>query len=109
MTTVVNFHHLGKDWASDPEYAYIGRRGRNFTGRFGNPIRLGMMCPVCDARHTNAGDTIKCFEVVLRDRLKSDPSFKKDFLLLKGKKLVCFCAPRPCHGDVIVRILDEPT
>jgi hypothetical protein len=26
---------------------------------------------------------------------------------LKGKDLVCFCAPKPCHGDVLLRIANE--
>lgn len=26
---------------------------------------------------------------------------------LKGKDLVCFCAPRRCHGDTILRIANE--
>lgn len=23
---------------------------------------------------------------------------------LRGKDLVCFCAPRPCHGDLLLRL-----
>lgn len=26
---------------------------------------------------------------------------------LKGKDLVCFCAPFPCHGDVLLKIANE--
>lgn len=26
---------------------------------------------------------------------------------LKGKDLVCWCAPRSCHGDVLLRIANE--
>ena len=26
---------------------------------------------------------------------------------LKGKHLLCFCAPKPCHGDVLLRIANE--
>lgn len=26
---------------------------------------------------------------------------------LKGKHLVCFCSPLPCHGDVLLRIANE--
>ena len=28
---------------------------------------------------------------------------------LKGKDLVCYCAPRRCHGDTILRIANEET
>lgn len=26
---------------------------------------------------------------------------------LKGKDLVCYCAPKPCHADVLLRIANE--
>jgi hypothetical protein len=26
---------------------------------------------------------------------------------LRGKVLGCFCPPKPCHGDVLIKILDE--
>lgn len=26
---------------------------------------------------------------------------------LRGRNLVCFCAPLPCHGDVLLRIANE--
>lgn len=26
---------------------------------------------------------------------------------LKGKRLGCYCAPRPCHGDVLVDLIRE--
>jgi hypothetical protein len=26
---------------------------------------------------------------------------------LRGKRLGCFCKPRPCHGDVLLRLIGE--
>lgn len=26
---------------------------------------------------------------------------------LRGKRLGCWCSPKPCHGDVLVKILNE--
>lgn len=26
---------------------------------------------------------------------------------LKGKNLVCFCSPKPCHGDFILKCVEE--
>lgn len=28
---------------------------------------------------------------------------------LKGKNLVCFCAPQRCHGDILLKIANEKT
>jgi hypothetical protein len=27
--------------------------------------------------------------------------------LLRGKDLVCFCSPEPCHGDVLLEIVNS--
>jgi hypothetical protein len=32
---------------------------------------------------------------------------RPDFEPLRGKRLACWCAPLPCHGDVIVEMLGE--
>ena len=26
---------------------------------------------------------------------------------LKGKRLGCWCAPKPCHGDIYIKLLEE--
>jgi hypothetical protein len=28
---------------------------------------------------------------------------------LKGKRLGCYCAPKPCHGDVLARVAEGGT
>ncbi len=52
---------------------------------------------------------IRKFEEQLRDRLVGP---HKEFWLealhrLKGKKLGCVCSPKPCHGDVLVKLYEE--
>ena len=27
---------------------------------------------------------------------------------LRGKRLACYCAPLPCHGDVLAALADAP-
>jgi hypothetical protein len=45
---------------------------------------------------------IERYRVWLWQVRRQDP----DFLLpLIGKDLVCFCAPRPCHCDVLARAI----
>lgn len=26
---------------------------------------------------------------------------------LRGKDLICFCAPKKCHGDILIRLANE--
>lgn len=106
-TTVVNRYKIAPNWDKDPAYIYIGRRNRCSSGLFGNPIVAGKPCLICDARHEAAGSTLACYEVYLRRRLEYDPKFKAAFLQLDGKYLVCSCAPRRCHGDIIKTVLCE--
>ena len=66
---------------------YIGR-----PGRYGNPFVIG-------ADGTRA-EVIRKFE----DWFLSQPDLlarvRRD---LAGRDLVCWCAPQPCHGDVLLK------
>ncbi len=35
------------------------------------------------------------------------PNLMADLHELKGKVLGCWCSPKPCHGDVLVRLANE--
>lgn len=73
-----------------PEDAvYIGR-----GSKWGNPFVLG--------RDGTRDEVIDKFEDYLTPELTED--VKRE---LRGKHLVCFCAPRACHGDVLMRIANE--
>ena len=41
--------------------------------------------------------------------IKSNPKLLADIEELRGKTLGCWCAPGPCHGDVLVALLDSAT
>ena len=77
---------------------YIGRAGKGQDGYFGNPVRL--------KEGESKGSTLKEYKRYFYNRLAIDPEFKKKILELKGKKLGCFCYPKPCHGDIIKEYLD---
>jgi hypothetical protein len=98
-TTAVNLRVAQYD-------VYIGRAGRGLDGTFGNPVAIGRPCPECGATHTEGGSTLACYERYLVRRIASDPAFKNRVLMLRGKRLGCFCAPRPCHGQVLAAWVD---
>lgn len=91
MCTVVNLK-------IDEYDVYIGRAGHGKDGYFGNPYR---------AIPGDPGATIPMFEEYARKRLKTDPEYRERVKALKGKRLGCFCKPRPCHGDVLVKLCAE--
>lgn len=72
---------------------YIGR-----PSEFGNPY---------DAKTYGLIKCLKMYEVHTRNRLAKDPDFKIRLLELKDKRLGCFCKPNMCHGDVLVKLINE--
>ena len=97
-TKVVNLY-------KDKYDIYIGRAGKGREGYFGNPIAK-VVCPKCKIIHKNK-DSLPCFEEYLYWKLNSDSEFKSRFLELEGKTLGCFCKPKDCHGDVIIKVLNK--
>ena len=88
-----------------PYDVYIGRRGHGEDGYFGNPHSVGY-CGECQKTHTRE-DAIQEYVKYFELRITEDATFRKRILELKGKRLGCFCAPRECHGDVIVQWLED--
>jgi hypothetical protein len=41
-----------------------------------------------------------------REWIKTKPELLNEIYKLEGKALGCWCKPKPCHGDVIVEIIE---
>jgi len=41
-----------------------------------------------------------------REWIKSQPNILQKLETLRGKRLGCFCAPKTCHGDILVELLN---
>ena len=94
MTSVINIRNAPLGWEKDPAFVYIGRAGRGFEGPWGNPHPVGSRCLRCAVVHTR-GEALERFK---EDILKVPTDA---FVVLRGKTLVCFCKPLPCHGDIL--------
>ncbi len=68
-------------------HVYIGR-----PSRWGNPFVVG--------RQGARGECISLYEDWLRDNATLLAALDE----LRGLVLGCWCAPRPCHGDLLVRL-----
>lgn len=100
VTRIVNIRHEECD-------VYIGRAGHGHDGYFGNPIRRGAPCPECGRTHVDNAATIRCYAVYFQRRIDADIEFSRRVRELRGLRLGCFCLPAPCHGQVIVRWLNN--
>jgi len=103
----------------DPYYdVYCGRTKEGEVtqkigvyGWLGNPIKIENIgsvkkCKVCNKRHYTGGETLGCYEEYLVTRLKTDSKFRVMFFQLKGKKLGCYCKPKPCHTDIMIQYIN---
>lgn len=73
---------------------YIGR-----PSIFGNPFNIG--------KDGNREEVIEKHLWHFLARLVKDRDFRKKVLSLKGKTLGCYCKPLGCHGDIIVKYLEN--
>lgn len=75
-----------------PGAIFIGR-----PGPYGNPFIIG--------RHGTRIEVIELYrKLLVRNKELSIRVVKE----LKGKDLSCFCAPLPCHGDVLLSYANNP-
>jgi hypothetical protein len=89
-----------RDTAIPAGAVYVGR-----PTKFGNPFthvnnHKTLAAYIVDTR----AEAVKQFEEWLLKQPALVSAVKKE---LKGKNLVCWCAPLSCHADVLMRIANE--
>lgn len=95
------FNIRTEPFAASVRDVYVGRAGHGQTGYYGNPVQIGRPCPECRGVHATGDSTLPCYRRHLERRLGADRLFRRRVAQLCGKRLYCFCKPRPCHGDVL--------
>jgi hypothetical protein len=85
MTVVVNIKNETCD-------VYIGR-----PSIFGNPFSV---------EQHGRERCILMYKSWFWARVQRDKNFEMKVRMLEGRTLGCYCAPKPCHGDVIVAYLE---
>jgi hypothetical protein len=103
VTTVVNIKGHVRDHGGQvaPGQVYIGRQTDPRTGwklrrsKWHNPFKVG--------RDGTIAEVLVKYEAHVR----ADPTLMAALPELREKVLACWCKPEPCHGDVLIRLLDE--
>lgn len=100
-----------KEWMNDPNNVYIGRRGIVFVDGerypkhdsvWANPYKI-------DRLNTRISVINKYRHYILNKLDRGEISYD-ELLELKGKKLGCWCKDTeyiPCHGDVLVDLIQN--
>lgn len=98
MTPIVvnRFHILmGED-----DLVYIGRGslwGNPFSHKEGTKADF-----IVESRE----EAVAQYELLLWQRIQSGVVTLEQLASLQGKRLVCFCKPAACHGDVLAKASD---
>lgn len=74
-----------------PNSVYVGR-----PSDFGNPFAIGSS--------GNRNQVIERFKQLAENNDEFNKQIKKE---LKGKNLLCWCTPEPCHADILLDIANE--
>ena len=97
ITTVVNIHKIR---GVTPRYdVYIGRYvqwTQHKASIWANPYSV---------KKHGIKLSLRLYEIHVRHSHK----LMKLLPTLKGKRLGCWCKPNPCHGDVLIKLLEEIT
>lgn len=99
-TDVIHLHDSAEDEWFRRDFVYIGRAyraGRAWkpASKWANPFHIGA--------HGTREEVIAKYEAYVR----ADPELIAALPELRGKVLTCWCRPEACHGDVLVRLLEE--
>ena len=87
MTAVINMRH-DRSVLGEPDVVRIDR-----ATRWGNPY-------VVD-QHGSRAEVIAKYRVWLWREIRAGRIGPDALAALHGKRLACWCAPKPCHGDVL--------
>ncbi len=90
---VLNKHRLGPgdEAALAPDSVFVGR-----PSKWGNPFKIGP--------DGTRDEVIAKYRDYLLDR----PDLIAQRNELRGKNLICFCAPLACHADVLLKLANAP-
>jgi len=99
MTTVVRIKRKNNEIIQDCD-VYIGRSC--FMGGW-NLFQSKWATPYSTKEYGTAEKANEKY----RQYIKSKPELMASLHELKGKKIGCWCAPNPCHGDVLVELVNN--
>jgi hypothetical protein len=103
-TKVANIYVVPQDWKDNSGYVYIGRAGYGERGEWGNPFVIDGSADLIESEQRVI--VIRQYISWISNQLAEDAGLRDRIRALKGRYLVCFCAPKLCHGDILALLAD---
>ena len=82
---------------------YIGRANGRYklaSSKWANPFPIEIY-GVNNSQYRNRDQSVAAY----REWIIQQPDLMAALPELRGKRLACWCAPLPCHGDVLVELV----
>lgn len=98
---VVNIHRDAvtiREAKAAGRYVYIGRGKDSIWGNPFTHIPTGTLAQFV----VPYDQVLACYE----EHVRASEMLMNRLGTLRGKVLGCFCKPKPCHGDVLVRLVE---
>jgi len=113
MTTIVNVkvknirpnYDTLSDWMKNPQNEYIGRSGVVFINKERFPKKSSMWANPFTVKTEGRDKCLELYESWVREKIKKEGT--TELKKLKNKVLGCWCKPEKCHGDILIKILNE--
>lgn len=97
-----------REWINDSKNIYIGRRGVILLEKKRFPESNSIFCnPYKIGKDGTREDVLVKYENYIREKIAEDSSFSEELKNLKGKTLGCWCKPDKCHGDILLKLINE--
>ena len=101
-----------KIWMEDSNNVYVGRAGVVFIKKedgekerfpkrssiFANPFKIGS--------DGSRDEVLEKYRIYITKKLDNNNSLQEELLKLEGKNLGCWCAPEPCHANILLELID---
>lgn len=85
-----------------PDAIYVGR-----PTKWGNPFSH-QNGTLAKHRVADRNAAVEAFRAYAMNRyLDHHDTFAHDLVELRGRDLVCWCAPKPCHADILLEIANQ--
>jgi hypothetical protein len=114
MTTVVNVkvknirpeYSTLSDWMENSNHEYIGRCGVVFINKERFPKKTSYWANPYTVKKEGRDKCLELYEIYIREKIKKEEGFE-ELKKLRGKVLGCWCHPEKCHGDILLKIINE--
>lgn len=95
------------EWCKNKNNAYIGRRGVVFIDGVRYPLENSIWCnPFKISDQLDREECIEKYREYIVDKIEKE-NLVPELLSLKDKILGCWCSPEPCHGDVLIELIQQ--